>query len=204
VNPTRRISSSIRGSLTDALARRAPPKAAPAWHRALAHAEPLTEASVLLPLVDRDGEAYLWLIRRPDTMKRHSGQVALPGGKRDPGDATPIETALRETEEEIGFARASIDVLGGLDRFPTTTGFAITPIVGWLHEDLAPTPNPHEIARVFCVPLAEFVFVAARPRPFRGAGWSRVSPSWEIAGEIVWGATAKILMEFVEVVNAIR
>src|SRR5438309_595177 len=98
--------------------------------------ERATPASVLLPLVDRAGEAHIWLTRRPETMNRHRGQVALPGGKRDASDASALDTALRETEEEIGFARSHVEILGGLDDLVTTTGYLISPFVGWLREDL--------------------------------------------------------------------
>jgi 8-oxo-dGTP pyrophosphatase MutT (NUDIX family) len=197
----RPVSSSIRDALAVALAARVPASRPPAWHRAIDASTDLIEASVLLPLFDRAGEVHVWLIKRPDTMKRHKGQIAFPGGKRDPEDATPVETALRETEEEVGFPRAEIDILGALDRFPTSTGFAITPIVGWLRRDLVPTPNAAEIARVLSPPLATFVRQEPRPRPLAGVGWSRVAPSWEIEGEIVWGATAKILMELAAIVR---
>jgi 8-oxo-dGTP pyrophosphatase MutT (NUDIX family) len=162
-----------------------------------------TAASVLIPLVDRAGETYLWLIRRPETLRRHAGQVALPGGKVDPQDTGGENTALRETHEELGFAPESIEVQGRLDDLNTTTGFVISPFVGWLRDDLTPTPNPTEIARAFCVPLANFVFTEPRPRPFRGQGWTRIAPSYDVDGEMVWGATAKILGDFSKVVRSL-
>ena len=165
--------------------------------------ERATPASVLLALVDRGGEAHLWLTRRPENMTRHRGQVAFPGGKRDPIDASALDTALRETEEEIGFARTKVEVLGGLDDLVTTTGYLISPFVGWLREDLPAQPNPGEIARAFCVPLASFVFTEPRPRPFRGAGMTRIAPSYDVDGELVWGATAKIIMDFVAIVRSV-
>jgi 8-oxo-dGTP pyrophosphatase MutT (NUDIX family) len=160
-------------------------------------------ASVLVPLVDRGGETHLWLIRRPEKMRRHAGQVALPGGKVDPVDVDAKATALRETEEELGFPAKLIDVHGRLDDLNTTTGFVISPFVGWLREDRAPVPNEAEIARAFCVPLAIFAFTEPRPRPFRGQGWTRIAPSYEVDGEIVWGATAKILGDLGKIVREI-
>lgn len=150
-------------------------------------------ASVLIPLVERGGETHVWLIRRTETMSSHRGQVAFPGGKRDPEDRDSMVTAVREVHEELGFAPESIDILGRLDDVPTTTGFVITPYVGWLAHDVAPQPNPAEIARAFCVPLASFVFERPRPQFFRGKGLTRIVPSWHVDGEIVWGATGRIM-----------
>lgn len=161
-------------------------------------------ASVLVPLVARDGEAWVWLIKRSEAMTAHRGQVAFPGGKPDPDDPSPLHTALRETHEELGFPTDAIEIDGRLDDVPTTTGFVITPFVGWLRDDLVPTPNEHEIARVFCVPLAAFVGREPRPQLFRGKGLTRIVPSWPIPGEdgeYVWGATGRILKQLVGIVR---
>ena len=165
------------------------------------HPDRATPASVLIPLVDRGGEAHVWLIRRPTHMSCHSGQVAFPGGKRDEGDASALAAALRETQEEIGFPRDTIEVHGRLDDLHTNSGFVISPVVGWLRDDLPVRPNPAEIARAFCVPLAEFVHRQPRPRPFRGRGMTRIAPSYDVDGELVWGATARIMMNLVAVVR---
>ncbi len=78
------------------------------------------------------GVPHVWLVLRPTALRAHSGQVALPGGKRDPEDPDLITTALREAEEEIGLPRAAVEVLGEADDLVTTTGFVITPVVGWI------------------------------------------------------------------------
>lgn len=158
-------------------------------------------ASVLIPLVERNGEVHVWLIRRPETMSTHSGQVAFPGGKRDPEDRTSMVTALRETHEELGFPPELIEVHGRLDDVFTVTNFVITPWVGWLKDDVPPVPSEHEIARAFCAPLSAFVWEKPRPQLFRGKGLTRIVPSWFYDGEIVWGATAKIMLTFAEVVR---
>ena len=136
-------------------------------------------------------------------MRRHRGQVALPGGKRDATDTSGLETALRESEEEVGFSREAIDVLGGLRELSTTTGFVVTPFVGWLHDDVTAHPNPDEIARAFCVPLSEFGYPEPRPRLFRGRGLTRIAPSYLVDGELVWGATAKIIGELASIVRSV-
>lgn len=158
-------------------------------------------ASVLLPLVDRGGEAHIWLIKRTETMSSHRGQVAFPGGKRDPEDRNSMVTAVREAHEELGFDPAVVEVIGRLDDVPTTTGFVITPYVAWLRDDVPARPNEGEIARAFCVPLSPFVWTPPRPQFFRGTGLTRIVPSWIVDGEIVWGATARIMGTFAALVR---
>ena len=162
-----------------------------------------TPASVLIPLVDRDGEAFVWLIRRAEAMNRHGGQIAFPGGKRDQDDASALEAALCQTEEELCFPRDRVEVHGRLDDLETITGFVVSPFVGWLREDLIATPNEGEIARAFCVPLASFVFTEPRARPFRGRGMTRIAPSYDVDGELVRGATARIMMNLVSIVREV-
>src|SRR5262245_31124439 len=118
----------------------------------------LQPASVLLPLFrgEPGGPPALWLVRRSDDLRRHGGQVALPGGKHDPDDADLLATALRESHEEIGLMPAAVDVLGALDDYATHTGFVITPYVGWVKDPFIPEPRAAEVARVFAVPLATF------------------------------------------------
>lgn len=145
-------------------------------------------AAVLVPLFDREGDTYVWLARRPQTMRSHAGQVAFPGGKSERGDDSLRETALRETQEEIGIAPWQVDVLGGLDDVFTITGFTISPWVGWLSPDAEPVANPTEVARVFAAPLRAFFEEPTGMLPYRG---------WTVDGEFVWGATAAIVRGFV-------
>src|ERR1041384_732003 len=123
-----------------------------------ARSDSLRPASVLLPFFAPPGESlpHLWLVRRADGMRVHGGQVALPGGKREPQDADPLSTALRETYEEIGLAPGEVDVLGALDDCVTVTGFTVTPFVGWIAKPFQPAPLASEVARVFAAPLAAF------------------------------------------------
>jgi 8-oxo-dGTP pyrophosphatase MutT (NUDIX family) len=151
-----------------------------------------TAAAVLLPLFERNDEAYLWLVLRPETMRSHGGQVAFPGGKSDPTDASRCATALREAEEELAIPRLSVDVLGALDDYPTITGFTVTPWVGWLADDLAVDPNPSEVARAFAAPLRAFFAPTEDTLPW---------PGWRVDGELVWGATAAILRGLVSIVR---
>ena len=153
-----------------------------------------TAAAVLIPLFERDGEAHVWLVRRPETMRSHGGQVAFPGGKSDPADDSLRATALREAEEELGIPVASVDVLGALDDYLTITGFVVSPWVAWLPPDLEVRPNPSEVSRAFAPPLRAFFAPPEGVLPWRG---------WTVDGELVWGATAAIFKGFITVLNAI-
>ena len=149
-------------------------------------------AAVLVPLFERDGEAHVWLARRPTTMRSHAGQVAFPGGKTDAQDGSPLETALREADEELGIPRDAVDVLGPLDEMHTITGFSISPFVGWLSPGVEVRPNSGEVARAFAAPLAAFLEPPSGILPWRG---------WTVDGELVWGATAWILRGFVGILR---
>lgn len=150
-----------------------------------------TESATLTCLFERDGDTHLWLMKRPETMRRHSGQIAFPGGKRDPSDATLLFTALREANEELGLGEHHVDVLGPLDDVVTFTGFVITPYVAWLRAPFVPEPNPSEVARVFTAPLRTFAGRARGVFPKVG---------WHVEGELVWGATAAVLRNLVTVI----
>ena len=149
-------------------------------------------AAVLVPLFERDGEALVWLARRPKTMRSHAGQVAFPGGKHDATDPSLLDTALREADEELGIGRASVDVLGALDDIVTITGFTVSPWVGWLAPDVEVAPNPSEVARAFAAPLRTFFDEPRGVFPRRG---------WTVDGELVWGATASIVRGFVAILR---
>jgi 8-oxo-dGTP pyrophosphatase MutT (NUDIX family) len=175
--------SALREPLRRALAARLP--------RRLPHGA-TTAAAVLATLFERGGEAHVWLVRRPQSMRSHAGQVAFPGGKSDPLDPTLLATALREANEELGIAPGDVDVLGALDDINTITGFTISPWVGWLSSDMPVQPNPTEVERAFAAPLRAFF------EPQTGS-WPR--HGWTIDGELVWGATAAIVRDFVAIVR---
>jgi 8-oxo-dGTP pyrophosphatase MutT (NUDIX family) len=168
-------------------------------HPMRAESSALQQAAVLLPLfAPRPGAPpELWLLRRADGGGAHSGQVALPGGKRELCDTDLLSTALRESHEEIGLPPSEVDVLGVLDDRATITGFVITPYVGWIANSFTPQPLAAEVARVFSVPFATFM----REPVAVSLPWGtskRIVLSYEVGGETVWGATASILRGFAE------
>ena len=168
--------------------------------RALAPEDrPLRRAAVLIPLVDRPEAMTVLLTRRTDHLANHAGQVAFPGGRVEPHDRGPVDAALRETEEEVGLARGFIDVVGALDGYETGTGFHISPIVGLVRTGFTLTPDPHEVADVFEVPLS---FILDRRNHERRSGvWQGLERHyWAIpfGDRFIWGATAGMLVNLVE------
>ena len=109
-------------------------------------------AAVLIGLIRRLEGYSVLLTRRADTLKKHTGQIALPGGRRDPGEA-PWETALREAEEEIGLDRRFVTLAGLSTPMLTRTGYLIIPVVGFIAEGFRLSPNPHEVAEIFETPF---------------------------------------------------
>lgn len=162
---------------------------------------PLVRAAVLVPLVDR-GEPCLVFAKRTERVAHHRGQVSFPGGTVDARDATPLAAALRESEEEVGLPPAAVEVLGALDDHETVaTPFVITPWVGVIRGAVAWRPDGEEIEKVIEVPWRALV----APGAFRLEHWERdgvVRPvhffAWQ--GEVIWGATARILRHYLAVV----
>ncbi|MFO0412809.1 MAG: CoA pyrophosphatase [bacterium] len=111
----------------------------------------LRPAAVLIPVIAGPEGATVLMTRRSDSLASHTGQIAFPGGRLDPGE-TAIEAALREAFEEVALDPALVEVLGVGDAYETGTGFLVTPVVGWLTARPQTTPSPDEVAEVFEVP----------------------------------------------------
>lgn len=112
----------------------------------------MRDAAVLIGVVE-DDEAHVILTKRQDSLRRHSGQIAFPGGKVD-GDESAEQAAIREAEEEIGLARHFVDVIGSMPQIPVMSGFSITPVVATIRPGFTLEPNPDEVEHVFKVPLS--------------------------------------------------
>lgn len=119
--------------------------------------EPGKPAAVLCPIVEREGTLNLLFTQRSSHLKHHAGQVSFPGGKQEPTDGDLMQTALRETEEEIGLSRVLIDVVGSLPRFRTVSRFDVTPYVGFVSSPFELTLDKNEVESVFEVPLAHAI-----------------------------------------------
>lgn len=163
-------------------------------------------AAVLLALFEDRGEAHLILTKRPETMPSHQGEIAFPGGKRDPRDPSPRAAALREAHEEIGLAPQAVEVVAELDGISTVASqFTITPFVGLLTGRPALAPDPREVVKAFAVPLSELL----EPEAYREERWElfgdwRPMSFFELPGETIWGATARILAGFLGFLTADR
>ncbi|MBN8707543.1 MAG: CoA pyrophosphatase [Bacteroidetes bacterium] len=160
------------------------------------------EAAVLLPLVEVDGHVHVLLTRRTLEVKTHKGQVAFPGGMRDVEDSSLEITALRETQEEIEVLAGDVSILGHLNDRLTISDFLVRPFVGII-KSLPPeilNLKNHEIARVFTVPL-EWL---ANPDHVRIELWERQKfirnmHFWHFGEEIIWGMSAEVVAELIEV-----
>jgi 8-oxo-dGTP pyrophosphatase MutT (NUDIX family) len=163
---------------------------------------PLVKAAVLLPLVDR-GEPFVVFAKRTDRVGTHRGQISFPGGRVDASDAGFLEAALRESEEEIGLPRTAVEALGALDDTETVaTQFIITPFVGVVRAPVAWQPDGHEIEKVIEVPLAALRDLANLRVEYRERGGVRHEILfWDYQGETIWGATARILKQYLDVLG---
>jgi 8-oxo-dGTP pyrophosphatase MutT (NUDIX family) len=153
-----------------------------------------TPAAVLVPVVDRPSPTVI-LTLRPDTMRKHPGQISFPGGRIDPGDDGPVAAALREAEEEIGLAPACVEVIGVADLYRTITGFEVTPVIGVVPAGTAIRAHPGEVAAVFEAPLDYLLDPAnqlVREVEWKGRLRSYYEIDWQ--GRRIWGATAAMIV----------
>lgn len=162
----------------------------------------LRPAAVLVPLVWHPRGLTVLLTQRTDHLKNHAGQISFPGGHMEEGDASPEDTALRETEEEVGLPRAQIDIVGRLDQYLTRTGFSITPVVGMVRPPIEVSPDPVEVADVFEVPLRFLMDPANHVRASRMyKGQRREFYAMPYEDRYIWGATAGMLMNLYDLLR---
>jgi 8-oxo-dGTP pyrophosphatase MutT (NUDIX family) len=161
----------------------------------------LVSAAVLVPITDRDGRPHLVFTKKSDGVPHHKGQFSFPGGVVEQRDASRVEAALREAWEEIRLPAEAVEVLGLLDDTETrATAFIITPVVGIVTERVELVPDGREIERVIEVPLDTL----ADPGIFRAETWTRGGESHEVyfyqvsPDDVVWGATARIVKQFLD------
>ena len=155
---------------------------------------PLVPAAVLVGIVQGPAPGVL-LTKRTAHLARHAGQVAFPGGRIDPGDASPEAAALREAQEEIGLDPAQAELVGRLPDYVTGTGFRVSPVLALLPPGLNYDPAPDEVEAVFTLPLAVLLDPAApQRRRAEFLGRTREFWVWPHPEHYIWGATAAILV----------
>lgn len=168
-------------------------------------AEPVRPAAVLVPIVLREEAATILLTRRADHLAKHAGQVSFPGGSVDDGDENAVAAALREAEEEVGLSADYVNVVGSLDQYRTGTGFEITPVVATISPGFELSLQEEEVAEAFEVP---FEFVLNRKNHQRqSAVWQgrrRHYYAMPYGDYFIWGATAAMLVNLVDVMEAVR
>ena len=154
----------------------------------------LIPAAVLVGIASGPSPGVL-LTRRTAHLRRHSGQVAFPGGRIDPEDASPEHAAMREAFEEVGLEPGHAEIVGRLPDHATGTGFLVTPVLALLSPGFVATPSPHEVAAVFQLPIAVLLDPEApqRRRAMHEGVW-RDYWVWPHPDHDIWGATAAILV----------
>ncbi len=165
-------------------------------------ARTLKPAAVLVPIVNRPTGPTVLLTQRTAHLKKHAGQISFPGGGVEAGDPHHVETALRETEEEIGLHRRHIKLLGRLSMYETSTAYGVTPVVGWVEPPFDLTIDRFEVDEVFETPLA---FLLDRNNHVKEAAmrdgvkrWFYVMP---YEGRRIWGATAGMLVNLADMLE---
>ena len=161
----------------------------------------LTEAAVLVPVFGKAGEYHILFTRRSDQVLHHKGQISFPGGARSEVDASLLDTALRESWEEIGLEAKDVEILGELDDTPTTTSnFNISPFVALITYPYEFSLNRYEIDEIFSIPVSALLHKANKKEDYSTFGNDvSVNYSYEYEGKVVWGATAQIVQQFLEV-----
>ena len=155
----------------------------------------------MVPIIVVDNKPHLLLTKRTDTVEHHKGQISFPGGMVDDCDESSNATALREVEEEIGIPSSAITILGQLDDIHIPSGFVVTPIVGYIISLTALKTSPDEVAEVLIIPLEKFFDPSLRRTEMRELkGVVRQVYIYDVWKEPVWGATAHIIKQFVDII----
>ena len=160
-------------------------------------------AAVLIPLVRRPDGLTILLTMRTDHLSSHAGQVSFPGGRSEPFDGSPVATALRETEEEVGLARQHVEVLGCLPDYLTGTGYQVTPVVGLVTPPFELRADPSEVAEIFEVPMAFLMDGVNHQRlSVELPGGRRSFYAMPYERFYIWGATAGMLRNLFHLLRA--
>lgn len=153
------------------------------------------EASVLIPILTFKKDLEILLTKRSNNLKNHPGQIAFPGGKKDQIDSSPIETALRETQEEVGLNPKNVEIIASLPSHKTATGFVIKPYLGLINQPFSETLRQGEVDEIFTVPY-EYI-LNEKNFSIQTRKWNGSQRSYYVVPYgpyYVWGATARILL----------
>ena len=178
-------------------------KTALAHHKRVELAPGPVPAAVLVPLFLKNGAYHILFTKRTENLTHHRGQVSFPGGVSQPEDLDSLRTALRETWEEVGISPDKVEVLGVLDDFLSIYNYLVTPYVGMVAAEHQLQINPAEIERIIEVPLS----FLQQPDIFRIEEWNWQGSTYslfsiEYEGDKIWGLTAAILKQFLEIISA--
>jgi 8-oxo-dGTP pyrophosphatase MutT (NUDIX family) len=162
----------------------------------------LRPAAVLIPLYVREKALWTLFTKRTEMVEHHKGQISFPGGGRSDSDANLWETAIRETEEEIGVPREGVRILGALPKLETVTDFEVSPFVGAIPYPTTFTPHAGEVESIIEVPLSYLLDpMVVEERPVKWKGWEYMTLVYHYKGHAIWGATARILADFLTVMR---
>lgn len=160
-----------------------------------------TRAAVLLPLFVKNGSCHILFTKRSHKVRYHKGEISFPGGNYDATDDDLLATALREAHEEIGLEPQDVSLLGALDEMMTMTDFIVSPFVGHIPYPYTFIPSPDEIAEIIILPLADFLKAGVLSEEYRTYNKKTEKvPIYHSGGHVIWGATARILRQFLELI----
>jgi 8-oxo-dGTP pyrophosphatase MutT (NUDIX family) len=164
----------------------------------------LTTAGVMLLLYPKDGEYCILLNKRTDEVEHHKGEISFPGGRKDAEDRTALDTALRETHEEMGIRVEDVEYLGEIDDFRTNSGFLVNTYVGTIPYPYRFHPSEAEVAEVLEVPISTLTDVNMHRDEVRiVCGALASSPTYSSGGHLIYGATARVLRRFLELLDSV-
>jgi len=160
-------------------------------------------AAVLVPLFEKEGECHILFTKRTDQVKYHKGEISFPGGVFDEGDLELERTALREADEEIGVKENDVHLMGVLDDIVTITEFIVTPFVGHIPYPYPFKTSPVEIAEMIEVPLSSLLEKDCfSEREIIRMGRREMVYAFQYKDHVIWGATARILKQFLELIRS--
>lgn len=162
----------------------------------------LTPSAVLIPIFQKDGRCHIIFTKRTSHLAHHKGQISFPGGGCHKEDKSLLQTALRESREEIGLKESDVEVIGELDDAATTTSFyRITPFVGRIPYPYDFTPDAFEVEEIFDVAIEDLLNTETKEEYVEIGDHSIRTLIYEVDGRVIWGATAWMLTQFLDIIR---